>query len=226
MFDFLRARSSTRRNGSASCATENGAPYTEEVLDRTLEIVQAVVVLFTPGDEARLRADLLFAGDGTEERSLRGQPRPNVLYEAGLAMGRHPTRTVIVELGTPDSRRFLKPCPSRCPKCQDSGRLGAAHVGALATVRSVQQEIRNGSRTLLRLNLQVAPSRPQTSRRSDGGRSTSVGGATSQDGTDLTCYWTLGFWRLAQAKVLVGRFSWSEISTRMRWVWLLQDELE
>jgi hypothetical protein len=101
MFDFLRALKLDPQEWiSLVHATENAAPYTGEVLDRALEIAQAVVVLFTPDDDARLRADLLLADDGPEERDLRGQPRPNVLYEAGLAMGRHPTRTVIVELGT------------------------------------------------------------------------------------------------------------------------------
>jgi hypothetical protein len=101
MFDFLRALKLDPQEWIGLVrATENAAPYTGEVLDHALEIVQAVVVLFTPDDEARLRADLLLADDGPAERDLRGQPRPNVLYEAGLAMGRHPTRTVLVELGT------------------------------------------------------------------------------------------------------------------------------
>jgi hypothetical protein len=80
-------------------ATGSGSPYTGAVLDRALEIVQAVVVLFTPDDLVRLRDDLLADHDGPEEREVRGQPRPNVLYEAGLAFGRHPDQTVIVEYG-------------------------------------------------------------------------------------------------------------------------------
>jgi hypothetical protein len=99
MFDFLRAlRLEPQEWGQLVNATGSGAPYTGEVLDRALEIVQAVVVLFTPDDEARLRADLAGPAD-IAEAELRGQPRPNVLFEAGLAIGRHPTRTLLVELG-------------------------------------------------------------------------------------------------------------------------------
>lgn len=80
-------------------ATGVATPYTGEVLDAALASVQAVVVFFTPDDLARLRTELLTASDGPEERQLTGQPRANVLYEAGLAFGRHPERTVLVEYG-------------------------------------------------------------------------------------------------------------------------------
>lgn len=80
-------------------ATGSGTPYTGQVLDRALEIVQAVVVLFSPDDQARLDPALLNPGDTSAEGELRGQPRPNVLYEAGLAFGRHPDRTILVEIG-------------------------------------------------------------------------------------------------------------------------------
>src|SRR5437660_4599630 len=46
--------------------------------------VQAVVVLFSPDDEAKLRAEFITRSDGPGEKKLRGQPRPNVLFEAGL----------------------------------------------------------------------------------------------------------------------------------------------
>jgi hypothetical protein len=99
MFDFLRAlRLEPQEWGQLVNATGSGAAYTGEVLDRALEIVQAVVVLFTPDDEARLRADLAGPAD-VAEVELQGQPRPNVLYAAGLAIGRHPARTILVEFG-------------------------------------------------------------------------------------------------------------------------------
>jgi len=59
----------------------------------------AVVVLFSPDDEAKLRAEFLKATDGPDERTLTGQPRPNVLFEAGMAFGSKPDNTVSVQLG-------------------------------------------------------------------------------------------------------------------------------
>lgn len=70
--------------------TKKTNPYIGDILDNTMAKVQAVVVLFSPDDEARLRAEFLTRSDGPSEKKLRGQPRPNVLFEAGLALGRHP----------------------------------------------------------------------------------------------------------------------------------------
>jgi predicted nucleotide-binding protein len=100
LFDLLRALGLEPQEWTQLIrATGSGAPYTGQVLDRALEIVQAVVVLFTPDDEARLHYDLMPSDERVAEGALRGQPRPNVLYEAGLAFGRHPDRTILVELG-------------------------------------------------------------------------------------------------------------------------------
>lgn len=79
--------------------TKKTNPYIGDILDIAMEKVQAVVVLFSPDDEARLSPKLLTRSDGASERNLRGQPRPNVLFEAGLALGRHPDKTIIVEVG-------------------------------------------------------------------------------------------------------------------------------
>lgn len=60
---------------------------------------QAVVVLFSPDDEAKLKSEFQTKTDSASEKKLTGQPRPNVLFEAGLALGRHPEKTVLVEVG-------------------------------------------------------------------------------------------------------------------------------
>jgi predicted nucleotide-binding protein len=74
-------------------------PHIDEVLDAAMAKVQAVVVLFSPDDEARLKPEFQKKGDGAAEKQLRGQSRPNVIFEAGLALGRHPEKALLVEVG-------------------------------------------------------------------------------------------------------------------------------
>jgi predicted nucleotide-binding protein len=100
MFDFLRALGLTPMEWRSLIAeTEKASPYIGEVLERAFEAAAAVVVLFTPDDEARLNERLVKADDPDFERELTPQARPNVLFEAGMAFGLHPDRTVLVELG-------------------------------------------------------------------------------------------------------------------------------
>lgn len=101
LFRFLRSiglrplewSQAVRETGKAS-------PFIGEILDVAFSKAQAVVVLLTPDDEARLREPFRSQHDPPYEPRLTGQARPNVLFEAGMAMGRNPDRTVIVELGS------------------------------------------------------------------------------------------------------------------------------
>lgn len=105
MFRFLRAIGLDPIEWSAAVrATKKGSPYPGEVLDKAFEDATAVVVLLTPDDGARLRADFRKANDPGYESTLTGQARPNVLFEAGMAFGRYPNSTVLVEIG--DLRPF------------------------------------------------------------------------------------------------------------------------
>lgn len=100
LFAFLRSiglhplewSEAVRETGKAS-------PYVGEVLDTAFSIAKAVLVLITPDDEARLFEQYRNEDDEDYERNLTGQARPNVLFEAGMAMGRNPNRTVLIELG-------------------------------------------------------------------------------------------------------------------------------
>lgn len=99
-FDFLRALGLKPLEWEkAVLMTKRANPYIGDILDVAMAKVQAVVVLFSPDDEARLKWQLLAKSDGASEKQLRGQPRPNVLFEAGLALGRHPEKTILVEVG-------------------------------------------------------------------------------------------------------------------------------
>ena len=80
-------------------ATGEGAPTIDRILDEAFAIAQAIVILLTGDDEARLREQFRKQDDPAHEIELTPQPRPNVLFEAGMAFGRHPTRSILVEMG-------------------------------------------------------------------------------------------------------------------------------
>jgi predicted nucleotide-binding protein len=100
LFDFLRALGLKPLEwAKVVLMAKKNNPYVGDILDDAMAKVQAVVVLFSPDDEARLKPEFVTRSDGSREKNLRGQPRPNVLFESGLALGRHPDKTILVEVG-------------------------------------------------------------------------------------------------------------------------------
>lgn len=100
MFTFLRALGLEPLEwGQLVAETHTGTPYVGDILDEGFATAVGVVVLLTPDDEARLRPSLRDPVEPAHETKLTGQARPNVLFEAGMAFGRFPKRTIIVELG-------------------------------------------------------------------------------------------------------------------------------
>lgn len=98
MFAFLRSIGLEPIEWSRAIAmTEKGSPYIWEVLNVAFNQAQAVVVLQTPDDVAHLHESLTYPGDPDTNPQM--QPRPNVLFEAGMALARDEDRTIIVELG-------------------------------------------------------------------------------------------------------------------------------
>jgi hypothetical protein len=79
--------------------TGSPTPYIGDVVLTGLQMADAVLVVLTPDDLILLRPDLLDKHDGPIERTLQGQARPNVFYEAGIADAYGQQRTVIVEIG-------------------------------------------------------------------------------------------------------------------------------
>lgn len=100
MFSFLRSvRLDPMEWGKALNATGKAQPSIPETVDAAFREVSAVVVLLTPDDLVVLKPRLQKAGDLEYEKRPTGQARPNVLFEAGLAFGRHPEATVLVMVG-------------------------------------------------------------------------------------------------------------------------------
>ena len=60
--------------------TGKTVPYVGEILDTAFSRAHAIVVLFTPDDEARLKETLRNPDDPRYEFELTGQSRPNVLF--------------------------------------------------------------------------------------------------------------------------------------------------
>lgn len=98
LFVFLRSLGLEPIEWSAAIdMTRSGSPYIGDVLNVAFKAAQAVVVLQTPDDVAHLHESLTSPGD--PETTPQMQPRPNVLFEAGMALARDENRTIIVELG-------------------------------------------------------------------------------------------------------------------------------
>lgn len=80
--------------------TGSTTPFLGDVVDRALRYrCQAALVLMTPDDVVHLHPELHGYAEPEFETKPAGQPRPNVLFEAGIAFGLFPTRTVLVEVG-------------------------------------------------------------------------------------------------------------------------------
>ncbi|MBW3646821.1 MAG: nucleotide-binding protein [Actinobacteria bacterium] len=100
MFIFLRALGLQPIEWSqARAATGKASPYIGEILDAAFDGAQAVLVLMTPDEITYLRSEYS-SGPEDGETQPAPQARPNVLFEAGMAMGRDADRTVLVELGS------------------------------------------------------------------------------------------------------------------------------
>lgn len=98
VFAFLRSLDLNPIEWSvARSMTKKGSPYIGEILDTAFRNAQAIVVLQTPDDVAYLHESLTYPND--PETQAQMQPRANVLFEAGMALGRDEDRVIIVELG-------------------------------------------------------------------------------------------------------------------------------
>lgn len=100
MFNFLRALGLKPVEWSQAIqATQKASPYIGEILDTAFEQAQAIIVMFSGDDDAKLREEFLRQNEPPYEKEFTPQPRPNVIFEAGMAMGRNENRTILVQVG-------------------------------------------------------------------------------------------------------------------------------
>lgn len=100
LFNFIRALGLHPLEWShASDATKRTAPQTIETVENGLRMAQAMVILLTPDDEARLRENFRKPDDPSFEVDLTGQARQNVIFEAGMAWAIDSRRTILVQMG-------------------------------------------------------------------------------------------------------------------------------
>jgi predicted nucleotide-binding protein len=78
--------------------TGTASPHNLDAVAAAMGLAQAVIVVFTAEDEARLIERFLLEGEAPEE--LRGQPRANVFLEAGTALALDRERTILTRLGS------------------------------------------------------------------------------------------------------------------------------
>ena len=74
--------------------TGKSQPTTFEIVEAGMAGAGAVIVIFSPDDEARLRPK--FTPGDEDDEPLTGQARQNVILEAGLAFGLDRQRTIFV----------------------------------------------------------------------------------------------------------------------------------
>jgi len=101
MFGFLRAIGLNPKEWSQAIKDAKGAnPNVGQVINKAMKQAQGVLVMFSPDEDAKLKSK--FCGVKDRKKGLDkldGQARPNVLFEAGLALGAHPDKTLLVQVG-------------------------------------------------------------------------------------------------------------------------------
>ena len=100
LFTFLRLIGlQPLKFSEAIFKTGKVSPYIGKILESAFSFSQAVVVLMILDDEECLREPYRESGGPSYEKQLTSQARSNVLFEAGMAMGKFPYRIILIELG-------------------------------------------------------------------------------------------------------------------------------
>lgn len=102
MYDFLGAigLNAIEWNEAIKAAKGGANPIVGDVIDQAMKKAQGIMVLLSPDEEAKLKSKFSSPRDKKVGlNKLDGQPRPNVIFEAGLALGAHSDKTILVQVG-------------------------------------------------------------------------------------------------------------------------------
>ncbi len=100
IFAFLRAIGINAREFSQAVADARGAnPNITQIVKNVMKQAQGVLVMFSPDEGAKIKAKFATKQEKKNGIKVEPQSRPNVMFEAGLALGAHPEKTLIVQVG-------------------------------------------------------------------------------------------------------------------------------
>ena len=102
MYAFLRAIgiNPMEWNDAIKAAKGGANPIVGDIIHEAMKKVQGVMVLLSSDEDARLKAKFSTERDKKNNlHKLDGQPRPNVIFEAGMALGAHSAKTILVQVG-------------------------------------------------------------------------------------------------------------------------------
>ena len=100
MFQFLRAIGLEPLEwNQAKMLTDVASPYIGDILNAAFNNAGAIIALFTPDDEAKLKDEFINPGGDEIEKTFKGQARPNVIFEAGMAYAFKQDKTILIEVG-------------------------------------------------------------------------------------------------------------------------------
>jgi predicted nucleotide-binding protein len=102
MYAFLRALglNPIEWDHAIKAASGGANPIVGNIIDSAMQKAQGIMVLLSPDEDAKLKNK--FSNERDKKygvNKLDGQPRPNVIFEAGLALGAHSDKTILVQVG-------------------------------------------------------------------------------------------------------------------------------
>jgi predicted nucleotide-binding protein len=118
--------------------TGSASPHILQILEKGFSVAQASVVIMTPDELAHLRSQFVGPRDDEQEKKPSKQSRPNVLFEAGMAMAYYADRTVFLEFDR--LRKFSDMAGLNIIYMSDSSSKIQEIISALKTAKCAVKE--------------------------------------------------------------------------------------